>query len=93
MTRNRVNTLLRSRVSNVANMQRAMARRLKLRLSAISHRRCKAPEPSANKDERGLRMTERSEKRRTGDALVSRADEGRGTLRKASGSRVQATSR
>jgi hypothetical protein len=47
----------------------------------------------ANKDERGLRMTERSEKRRTGDALASRADEGRGTLRKASGSRVQATSR
>jgi len=38
-------------------------------------------------------MTERSEKRRTGDALASRADEGRGTLRKASGSRVQATSR
>ncbi len=33
---------------------------------------------------------EKSERRRTGDALASRADEGRGTLRKASGSRVQA---
>jgi hypothetical protein len=35
-------------------------------------------------------MTRRSERRRTGDAWASRAEEGRGTLRKASGSRVQA---
>ena len=35
----------------------------------------------------------RSERRRTGDAWASRAEEGRGTLRKAPGSRVRAESR
>jgi hypothetical protein len=34
-----------------------------------------------------------SDRRRTGDAWASRADEGRGTLRKVSGSRVQAKNR
>ncbi len=38
---------------------------------------------------RANRVAEKSEQEHTGDALVSSADEGRGTLRKASTSRVQ----
>ena len=55
--------------------------------------RAKSYKLSANR--RGARSPhdKRSERRRTGDAWASRAEEGRGTLRKAPGSRVRAESR